>query len=270
MRSLLLHVDSGADFTARLQVALDLCRSFDAHVTLLQTVVPDIAPQVDMNGVILPALGSEIRREAEELRERIEARLANEDVRWDWVVEWGLASNYLLRHAALTDLAIVGAHDPGSLTRGPSPIAGMLAVHCKAPIMVVPDKVSSIDIGGPAMVCWNGSIEASRALRAATPLLGKASAVHLVTVSAKEEDTFDLPATAGARYLERHGVNCEMVEIPCADDAIGETLRDAARAREAAWLVMGAYGTPRLIETLFGGVTREMLREPEWPTLLAH
>lgn len=41
-------------------------------------------------------------------------------------------------------------------------------------------------------------------------------------------------------------------------------------ARKAGFMVMGAYGRPRMIETLFGGVTRVVLANPAIPVVMAH
>ena len=42
MRSILVHAMNDAGFDARLQVGLDLCRRFNAHLTVLQTITYDL------------------------------------------------------------------------------------------------------------------------------------------------------------------------------------------------------------------------------------
>jgi nucleotide-binding universal stress UspA family protein len=83
-------------------------------------------------------------------------------------------------------------------------------------------------------------------------------------VSEDSERRHDLPPTDGAEYLSRHGISCEIVEFP-AVKSIAQVLTDAALVRDAAYLVMGAYGHARLVETVFGGVTRELLANPPVP-----
>ena len=103
------------------------------------------------------------------------------------------------------------------------------------------------------------------------PLLQAASEVFLVCVDSNpDDDEKFLPALAGAQYLDRHGVKCELMEIPRGQQKVSTVLRDAARARDIGLIVMGAYGQPRLLETLFGGVTAEMLKNPDVPILLSH
>jgi nucleotide-binding universal stress UspA family protein len=271
MRSLLVHTHDDDCFEARLQVALDLARKFDAHLTLMQTIAYDVVVPTDPFGVSAVDVSQANVELAQEFRSRIEARLKQEDVRWDWAVEAGYDGTSMTRHAALNDLALVAGTLAGSDSRKPSPLAGMLAIHCRSPIMVVPKASRGIDTGKAAVVCWNGSLEAARAMRAAVPLLTAASRVHILSVG-DPEDIGDeaLPAIAGATYLERHGVDCEVVQLPSGSDPVHEVLHKAAQARDAGLMVMGAYGQPRFIETLFGGVTRSVLAEPPMPVLMAH
>lgn len=271
MRSVLLHAHRDPNFESRLQVALDLARTFDGHITLLQPIAFNVVMPGDFYGVVAADTAPLARAAAREFRDEIEPRLEAEDVRWDWVDEIGMADSQMLQHAALSDLAIVGASSPDGEGGGPSSLAGILAVHCKAPILVVPDRTKEIAIGAPVVIGWNGSLEASRAVRAAVPLLQRASIVHLLVVGREGDDRANvLPALSAARYLRRHDVECELVELPRGEQKIARILADAARAREAGLMVMGAYGQPRLIETLFGGVTAEVLKDPAVPILLSH
>jgi nucleotide-binding universal stress UspA family protein len=139
------------------------------------------------------------------------------------------------------------------------------------PVLVVPADTKSFDVGAPMLVAWNGSSEGAHALRAAVPLLACSCKVTLASVVEEAERArFDLPSTEGARYLSRHGIECEMVEIPRGEAKVADTLFSAAQMRECGLLVMGAYGHSRLAELIMGGVTRRMLSAPQMPILLAH
>ncbi|WP_137681460.1 universal stress protein [Aurantiacibacter suaedae] len=271
MRSLLLHAHNDAGFEARLQVALDLARAFDAHLTVLQPIAFNVALPGDAFGIFAAETATYVREQAAEFRQKIEPRLQAEDVRWDWADAVGIAEASLLEYAALADLAIIGTGPIEGDAVGLSPLAGILAVHCRAPILVVSDGRSTMLPGAPAVVAWNGSLEASRALKAALPLLKAAESVTLVSVtSPAAAEAGELPALAGARYLDRHGVACEVVEVQQGQHKVAEVLNEVAQSRGAGLVAMGAYGKPRMIETLFGGVTAGMLRDPKLPLLLAH
>lgn len=271
MRSLLVHAAEDGTFEARLQVGLDLARRFDAHLTFLQTVAFDMVIPTDPFIAVGGELSTITKQRAAEFRTEITDRLANEDVRWDWQEETGYDGSSMLKHASLNDLALVGARIGEGKGSATSPLAGVLAIHCRAPVLVVPGEWHGINVDAPAMVCWNGSIQAARAMRAAVPLLRCAEKVHLVSVGDKVAiDAHELPASAAIAYLDRHGVDCEAVDLPRGSDSIEDVLRSAARAREAGMLVMGAYGQPRFYETLFGGTTRTILSRPTMPVLMAH
>ena len=271
MKSILLHVGTDAAFKARLQAALDTARAFDGHITCLQSINFEFAAPGDFYGAVAAEMVPVLREQAQKLREELEGRMGREDVRWSWIEELGDSRANLLEFATLSDLVVVGTQRPDGLGGGPSPIAATVAIHSRTPVLAVPASASGIDLTAPALVAWNGTGEASRALRAARPMLEKASAVYLATVmTEKQRKRDELPSVDGAEYLSRHGIACEMVELPQGSQPVAEILLEAARARQAGYLVSGAYGRSRLSEIVFGGVTNALLNNPPMPVLLAH
>lgn len=271
MRSILLHAHRDPGFEARFQAALDVARQVDGHLTCLQAVNWDIALPGDIYATMAAELVPVATEEARAFRAEIEARLEKEDVRWDWVDEAGMADSRLLEYAALSDLVVLGAESPREGRKGPSPLVGTMAVHGRAPLLVVPKKTRAFSVEAPALVAWNASAESSRALRAAVPLLARSSKVWLAHVTPPEvEDNSDLPPINGAEYLSRHGIDCELLELPPMHDGVAATLETAALSRDCGYIVMGAYGHPRMLEVLFGGVTRKSLTNPSLPLVIAH
>lgn len=271
MRSILLHVGDDACMEARLQVALDIARAFNAHITCLQPVAFDFAVPGDLYGTMIAELIPVIQDSADKLRDRLSARLASEDVTFDWLQEEGPSRQLLLRAEALADLVVLGARDPASDGKGPSSLAGYMALHGRSPLLVVPETSKSLNLAGAVVVGWNGSLEAAHALRSAIPLLRKASSVTLANVTEHADDPgVFLHAVDGAEYLSRHGIGCEIVEIGLGSETVGQALANAAIARGAAFIVVGAYGHARAVETIFGGVTRELFSDPPLPVFTAH
>ena len=99
------------------------------------------------------------------------------------------------------------------------------------------------------------------------PLLEKASAVHVVTVS---DDARGYPPTEACHYLARHGIGAQLHSWPLDGGSTADAIRAAAATLGAAYVVMGCYGHSRFREAVLGGVTREMLRESGLPLLIAH
>lgn len=272
MKSILLHIDDDSCMEARLQAALDIARSIDAHITCLQTISYEVFAPGDFHGSAMAAAIPRIREAAHEHRAKLEADLANEDASWEWQCLYGQAEHRLLEQSPLHDLIVVGPHDIGEDgSRGPSHLVGELALRAPIPVLVVPGSTTRLDLSAPMMVAWNGSSEACVALRTARPLLSLASKVYLVGVAEETDDhRYDFPATSGAKYLSRYGIDSEIIEVPRGDAKVSDTLFSAAQMRECSLMVMGAYGHSRLAEMLLGGVTRRSLTDPQMPIFLAH
>lgn len=271
MKSILLHIASDRAMPARLQVALDLARASNGHITCLQAISYEVFAPGDFYGSAMAAAMPVIKEAAEKVRAEIEADLSKEDVSWDWRFVYGAAEHRLLEAAALADIVVVGPHDPSEDGRGPSGMVGTLALKAPVPVLVVPGGTTRLDVTAPMLIGWNGSAEACVALRRAVPLLAMASKVYLATVEEQRgEGRFDFPPMEGAQYLSRQGIEAEIVAIPRGEARISDTLFSAAQMRGCGMLVMGAYGHSRFAEMLFGGVTRHSLTDPQMPILLAH
>jgi nucleotide-binding universal stress UspA family protein len=122
------------------------------------------------------------------------------------------------------------------------------------------------------LVAWDGSREAARAAHDALPLLRQAELVTLLTVGEREAD-FEHHRPGLERMLrnyERHGVAVQMEEALPAGYAISDVLLSRATDLGADLIVAGAYHHSQLRESLFGGVTRDLLERMVTPVLLSH
>lgn len=272
MKSILFNAYGDEGHARRLDATLDIVRAFDAHLTLVDAIPHDAAGSLDPYGFTFASMYPVWQEESKKLRAETEADLANEGVNFDWISTTGPVALALLRFSALSDLVIVGAKDPRPDGSAPSFTAGELAVTADCPVLVLPVDCSRIDPESPVVVAWDGSAEASHALRAAMPMLKRAKSVFLVTVEEGKRDRseFDLPPVRGADYLARHGVACEIVEVKAGEGGTAHAIVDAAEVRGAGLIVMGAYGNRRLSERVFGGVTRKMLADVRLPLLMTH
>lgn len=270
MKNLLLHIHDDDDLPTRLALALDLARQMGSHVSCVQ-VTPVEAYATDPYGGMLgmAALIDTIHDQDKAVRIATEAMLQASGVSWDWHSIDGNVVENLIERSLLADLVILS--QPGQLVRRtrrqPMAIVGDLVIHAPCPVLMVPQGCEAIDLGGAAMIAWNGSAEAAHAMRLGLPLLKRASAVHLVEVS---DDTPGLGANEAKAWLARHGVSVDVHEWPAKGRRISVALQHAAAELSAAYLVMGAYGHSRLRETVLGGVTRELIASAALPMLMVH
>ena len=261
MRSILLYANQDPGTVSRVEAALAIAAAFNSHIHCLQVTPYDDYVVVDPFGgaYAVAELVADLREREAKNRAEIEGRLARAGASWTWISEAGDPRGTALDQMNLVDLAIVSI---GTELEGArrAPAAARLATHTNTPILGIPPSGPPIHVGGEAMVAWNGSPESCRALCNAVPLLRIASNVTIVHVP---ENGQGRSAIEAAEYLGYHDIKAEIRERPRGGQEVHESLRQAAREIGAAYIVMGAYGRPRLQERIFGGVTLDFsLRSP--------
>ncbi len=168
-----------------------------------------------------------------------------------------------------SDLVILGHPKPHGLPERWT--ADRLLIASGVPILIVPDAWTAKPLGGKAVVAWNGSREARRAIADAMPMLEIAETVTVLVVdSVKSPEKYgEDPGTDIATYLSRHGVHVDLEQVASGGTAIAKIIRSKAVEREADLIVIGAYSHARSAELIFGGVTRALLAKTPVPVLVS-
>jgi nucleotide-binding universal stress UspA family protein len=136
------------------------------------------------------------------------------------------------------------------------------------PVLVAPPTLPQT-MGERVAIFWNGSIQVSRAIGYAMPLLRRAKEVRILT--ADEAKHAEAGGDTGLmRHLGWHGVRATVHRFQPAPRAVGEALLGEAYKGAADLLVMGAFTQSRLRQIIIGGVTRRVLAEAKLPVLMAH
>ena len=272
MKSILVYADNGTAFEGRLQVALDLARNHDGHITFLQATPLSAFIFMDpVGGSYVPASALEqLRADEDQLRRRVEAQMKIEDLPWNWVAYDGDVTKAVVSASRLADVIVLSLDNAQNNVR-PHPMLSIadVAVETRCPVLAVPADAKSLDTGGRILVTWDGGHESANAMRAALPLLQHAGSVHLVTI-VEPDKAGAFPSIEASAYLSRYGVHSELVERERGKLSIEETIESVAGEIGADLIVMGAFGHSRLRETLLGGVTRYFLSDSNIPLFLAH
>jgi nucleotide-binding universal stress UspA family protein len=121
-------------------------------------------------------------------------------------------------------------------------------------------------------VAWKAGIPATRAIRAALPLLRGADEVTIalfdpVSIPLRDGEN---PGSDVAAWLNHHGCEVTVQQYPSSGEDIGEVIAKRAKECGADLIVMGAYDHSRLRETIFGGTTRSLIEQRSLPVLLCH
>lgn len=280
-KTIVVHVDGSPEQEARLRAGAVLANAFDAHLVgsaatgiswfdyslLVGSMGAPMMPESDFNGVReavearLQAFSTAVQRQGVN---SFETRMLEDDARYALLLE----SRY-------ADLVIVSRDaEPIAVPGIPAPARGLpeyIALHGARPVLVVPPGWQTQPMPGTAVVGWDGSMQAIRAISAALPLLRQADAVKLALVNpgAMAEMHGEEPGADMALHLARHGVKVDVV-IEHTRASTGDALQKLARDHGAGLLVTGAFGHSRYREFVLGGVTRSLLAASTMPLLIAH
>jgi len=262
---LLVHDDAGQE--ARFQAALDITRALDGHLTCLDVAsVPIVAGEIYGLAAEAVLIEDESEREARN-RQRLEARLAGEDVPWNWIDASGPFASALEESGKLADLIVVNRQLDKAAAPDMRSVAAQVVIGSGRAVVAVPEDATGFAAAGHVLVAFDGSDEASKAIQAAVPLLRLARTVTVVEVA---DGSIEAPPGNAAAYLSRHGIDAVTVRRRPGDGSTADILLAEAKAEGADYIVMGGFGRSRLVEAIFGGVSRDMLTESPIPLVIAH
>jgi nucleotide-binding universal stress UspA family protein len=277
-KTILLYCDAGRTLAARTQVAADFAGRMGAHVVGLHVRPRFETPMYTDGAVAMDSLydayDRQVKAEEAEAAAAFKAAMRSDKIFSEWRVVGGYVDEAVAEAALAADLVIVGQADPensGSAT--PSDLAEQVALRSGRPVLVLPYIGSPKPPGGRAMICWNNSREAARAVTGALPLLEKASKVEMLIVDPEKATDEDRARNSGkdiAAWLGRHGVKAEIGRTAAPSSEVGTTILSRAADHDIDLIVMGIYGHSRMREMVLGGASRTLLSSMTVPVLMAH
>lgn len=180
------------------------------------------------------------------------------------------ASQPIVARAYLSDLVVVGQEHADILEPMRGALIEALLFDAGVPVLVIPHGWSTPPSCERAVVAWDGSATAARAVHAALPVLCLARSVEVLIV-ASDKVWRGEPGVDVATHLARHGLPVSITTVNRRDgEPISHTLIHYLREAAADLCVMGAYGHSRVREFIIGGPTADMLERTPVPTLMMH
>lgn len=184
-----------------------------------------------------------------------------------FVIRQGGREEVLLNYGRMFDLIVV-CKNASDENQGNELIINTALLETGRPVMVI-DSILEENFGKNIAVIWNGSVESSRAITHALPVLKEAEKVTLI--SAVDDLDEEINPEEAIRYLAFHGIDADSCEIHgSSGKSTAESLMSAANNCQADFLVMGAFTRSRLRRLFFGAVTGEILASCKLPVLMAH
>jgi len=282
LRTILVPLTTELSGELLLDAALVLARRVNAHIRALFILPNPHSALAYLPDVILAAgvTREVIERETREAAAEAEGRFIDWRARNDisdaaggrldtcfatWAEQIGEIETVVTRCGRLSDLIVVPRPAPGSVHAQRCFDAAVFGSG--HPTLVAGEKPLS-DMTDHVMIAWNGSLEASRAVLGAMPLLHVAARVSIFAAPQYDIEGVD-PADL-ADSLSWHGIRAHPVVGPKDEHATGAALVSAASEQQVTLIVMGAYTHSRLRQSFLGGVTRHLLAHAPVPLLMSH
>lgn len=275
IRDILLTLTSYPDATPVSVVdrAVSLATLLGAHIAAISCEVHIQVPGsfISFGAASAIAAGETHRSHdnAEALFAAFEATAQKADVLRETIREKSLSYRVperLVEYARLRDLTIVSV--PESYDHW---YAETIIFGSGRPTLVLPESPPSRSFElNTAVVAWDFSRSAARAVADAIPMLEKAKRVRIVTVTSEKVIDTKHSSEELAKNLARHGIDVILDKVDAASRPIGEALTRQVASCNADLLVMGAYGHSRFREFVLGGATRSMLSKPPLPILFSY
>lgn len=267
------HAESGA---MRARLAADLATRWSAHLSgvfatsdfMLQFGAAEALTGLSPADIdrILRDHAKAVEVASEIARTNFETAAGEAGVTSDWMTVNGDNIDGLVACARRSDLTIMPNRMLVSMGQRHVEAANV-GVACGGPVLITPHDDYAAPIGKRLLIAWNGSREASRALRDGWPFIETAEEVHVLVVSPNGEGG---PDGMLQRLLERHQIKANLIVDPSEDETAADVIERQMAEFDVDLLIMGLYGRSRLQELVLGGVSRQLLEEMPAPILISH
>jgi nucleotide-binding universal stress UspA family protein len=285
LKDLLVYVDQTENSLVRLRLAADLAIRHDSRLTALYVREWNRA-QLDARkaaelGLVSAAglqnldqrIGASIDSVAERLRSMLDELTRGRGLQAELRSIDGVAAVVVPQYARYADLCILGWDEP----EGPASVNYTFSEHLLfvtgRPVLFVPPEGAFEKLGRHIAVAWNSSRLAARSVNDALPLIERAERTTVLMVNPSGFiDAREGPSGEQmVEHLRVHGATVDAIRIEnVAHGAIADRLQAEAHALGADMIVAGAFGHPRLLEKMLGGVTHDLIARMSLPIFMSH
>lgn len=179
----------------------------------------------------------------------------------------GRTVDVLVERARLSDVTAIASPQLGENTIRQTPVGETLEsimLGSGRPVLIVPREWEARRCEN-AVIGWNESVQAARALATTIPWLKTMQSVTIVLSRARAEGGEMVQG-----YLSTHGIDANIVILNRGELDTGAALLERCAEVSADFLVVGGYSRARSRQLLFGGVTRHLMKHTNIITVMVH
>lgn len=270
-RTLLVHVEPGLASTHRVEVAGRLARDLDAKLIGLGAEAFNWVPVGD------PFMGYASGEWAVMAQEQMVINMKSAETAFrrdaggadlEWRTMESAPVQALTRYAHACDLVVVGPRSPAGAGATADPAE--LVIGLGRPVLMAPEARTRLH-GRAVVVAWKDTRECRRAITDAMPFLRRAEDVIVHGVCGPDEaEAVAAQLSNLVSNLKRHGVEARATSSKVPPEQTTAELQRVAALNEADLIVAGAYGHSRFREWVLGGVTDDLMHQPQCFVLFSH
>lgn len=276
LKSILIGVDGSPSSTVALELGIQWAKRFNALLVGIG-IVDDATIYPPETGTLGADYHNwerdeqviqEANHKAKQLLASFVERCTEANISYNLLQDAGLPYEEILRESHRYDLVLFG-HDThfrfGTVDQ-PDETLWKVLKRGPRPVVIAPPKLES---GSSAVVAYNGSPQADRALQAfQSSGLDFGEEVCVLSVDDDREEA-TRQAERAVEFLRLHQINVVAHALGPVD-SVSQAILEEVRQRSARLLVMGACGHSAVREFLLGSITKAVLKESPVPVFLCH
>jgi len=272
-KDILVYIDDGKSNTERLNTAFGLAKKDNARLTgvTLSSLKPEHLKVSDKK-----VLAEMCKDEAEKRVAEFTKLAKDEGLEVSTRIIHRSKAEAAARLAQIArnfDLVILRQANPKNINHATvEEIAHQVILLSGRPVFFMPYIGAHRIPCQNAMIAWDGTPTATRAVHDALPILKNVKEVIILVVQEGKKKTAqgELLADDLAEHLQHHEVNAHVKRISSGTFDVQTVILNQISENDIDLLVMGGYGTPSLKQKVFGGVTKGLLSSMIIPVIMSH
>ena len=220
LKDIIVLIDDSPGSSARLETALVMAGKFDAHLTGVLATEPEHIPDFALQR-IPKSIRATLREDKDQFEEEMSLQIAQDfhkrvekaqrTAKSDWRRIKGSPNFVAATVSRYADL-VIGGQSPPSAPANRIVDPGEVVATSGRPMFLVPQDFKPKGYTAHAVLGWNGSREAGRAISDAMMILGPETQVTIATFGPETK----LPESFGfdiSVHLNRHGIHTQKVDL---------------------------------------------------------
>ncbi|MBT5186227.1 MAG: universal stress protein [Kordiimonadaceae bacterium] len=269
-KTILIPIGNDEEVNSRINSSIVIGNKFKSHIKALHVVptlksLEQLTPYAYYSYDLYTHIWEMQKQKAAEQKKNFLDIMKNNYKDFNWTDEEGDFMRTFKINARSCNLTIISQGEDTY-----SDIMGSMArfmMESSLPVLAVPVEGITDKIGTNILIAWDASAESARAVHDAMPFLQKAEKVTVLSIS--EERKHFSPTADICEMLNRNGVKAVGVDESEHFDRAARILK-LSKEWNIDLIVAGAWGHKRLLEVIFGGVTKTLYTNQEIPVFFSH